>query len=404
MSDVVVIGGGPAGMMAAITASQYGHSVTLIEKNEITGRKLLITGKGRCNVTNNCTENEFIENVTVNPRFMYSAINTFTCADTMAFFENEGVPLKTERGRRVFPQSDKAHDIVYAMRRALQKNKIKVVRDTIQSVLCENGAVTGVKGRNAQYVCDAAVIATGGLSYPLTGSTGDGYKMARQLGHTVTPLTPSLISLKTKETLFFELTGLALKNIEIRLVDESGKLIYKDFGELLFTHFGVSGPVILSASAHVPKGKRTFLIIDLKPALTEKQLDARLLREFEGLKNSELKSAMRKLLPSNMGALLCEWCDIAPETPVNAVTKEQRATLISALKGLKLEITGTGPIEEAIVTSGGISVKEINPKTMESKLVSGLFFAGEVIDVDAYTGGYNLQIAFSTGYLAGSSI
>ena len=404
MSKVIVIGGGPAGMMAAITASQYGHSVTLLEKNEITGRKLLITGKGRCNVTNNCTENEFIENVTVNPRFMYSAINTFNCADTMSFFENEGVPLKTERGRRVFPQSDKAHDIVYAMRRALRKNGVEVICETVQKVLTEDGKVTGVKGKSKIYMCDAAIIATGGLSYPLTGSTGDGYRMAKELGHTVTPLTPSLISLKTKETLFYELSGLALKNIEIRLVDENRKVLYKDFGELLFTHFGVSGPVVLSASAHIPKGERVFLEIDLKPALTDKQLDARLLREFEALKNSELKSVMRKLLPTNMGALLCEYCGVAPSLLVNSVTKEQRGAIIAALKTLRFEITGTGPIEEAIVTSGGISVKEINPKTMESKHVSGLFFAGEVIDVDAYTGGYNLQIAFSTGYLAGSSV
>ncbi len=404
MGKVVVVGGGPAGMMAAYTAATMGNAVTLIEKNEKTGRKLLITGKGRCNVTNNCSESEFIENITANPRFMYSAINTFNSADTMAFFEGLGVPLKTERGRRVFPESDKAYDIVAAMRAALRKARVLVVHDTVTDVVSEDGAIKAVKCKGGIYECDSAIIATGGLSYPLTGSTGDGYTIAKKLGHTVTKLVPSLVPMETSNKDFHHLTGLALKNIAIKIIDKSGKAVYNDFGELLFTHFGLSGPVILSASAHMPRGERCSASIDLKPALDEKQLDARLLREFEGAKNSELKNVITKLMPSSMAEPFCKYCGIDSHTVTNSVTKEQRAAIVHGLKNLSFEITGLRPIDEAIVTSGGICVNEISPKTMQSKLVSGLYFAGEVIDVDAYTGGYNLQIAFSTGYLAGISV
>ncbi len=404
MSNVIVIGGGPAGMMAAYTAATNGSTVTLIEKNEKLGRKLMITGKGRCNVTNNCTETEFIENVPVNGRFLYSAISTFTSADTISFFEGLGVSLKTERGRRVFPQSDKACDIVFAMRRAVIKSGVKLVQDTVLEILEENGAVSAVKCKRETYFCDAVILATGGLSYPLTGSTGDGYKFAQRLGHTVVSATPSLVPLETENRAFHALSGLSLKNIEVTLKNQKGKAIFSDFGELLFTHFGLSGPVVLSASSHIPRGEKCKLCIDLKPALTEAQLDARLLREFDAAKNMSLKNVIPKLLPSSMAEPFCEYCGLDSHTPINEVTRQMRLSIIQGLKSLCFEITALRPIDEAIITSGGIKVSEINPKTMESKIVSGLYFAGEVIDVNAYTGGYNLQIAFSTGYLAGISV
>ena len=399
---IAVIGGGAAGMMAAGTASLYGAGVTIFESTDRLGKKLAITGKGRCNVTNNCQREEFLENVTKNPRFLYAALSEFSTEDTMNLFESLGVRLKTERGRRVFPESDKAKDVVDALRKYAESANIKY--EKVLSLRKESDEFT-VNTAKGQYTFDKVIIATGGKSYPLTGSDGSGYKLAMKLGHSVTNLIPSLIPLTSSSFLCEEMQGLSLKNVKISIKDEAEKIIYSDFGEMMFAHFGVTGPVILSASAHIRNYdiSQLKLSIDLKPALDEKTLDARLLSDFSKNSNKDLINSLGDLLPSKMISPFIEVSGIDPRKKVNAITKEERKALLNNFKSFEIPLTGYRPIEEAIITSGGIEVKEITPKTMESKLVSGLYFAGEIIDVDAYTGGYNLQIAFSTGYLAGKS-
>ena len=404
---IVVIGGGAAGMMAALSAAEQGAQVTLLEPNERLGKKLNITGKGRCNVTNNTDIEGLLANIPCNGKFLYSAFNRFNSADVMAFFEKLGVPLKTERGNRVFPVSDSAFDISAALERRLKALKVQVLRDRASALKIEDGAVCGVVGERGRYSAQAVVLATGGVSYPATGSTGDGYVLARQAGHTVVPLRPSLVPLVAKGTDCSEMMGLSLKNTAIRVLDtQKKKEVYSDFGEMLFTHFGVSGPMILSASAHMRDMApgRYRIVIDLKPALRPEQLDARLQRDFEMNKNRDFINALSALLPRKMIPVLVRRSGILPETKCNQITREQRRAFVTLLKAYPVEISGFRPIEEAIVTSGGVSVKEVNPKTMESKRIKGLYFAGEVLDVDAYTGGFNLQIAFCTGRLAANSM
>ena len=399
---VCVVGGGAAGMMAAGTAVMYGAEVTIFESTGRLGKKLAITGKGRCNVTNACTTQEFLENVTKNPRFLYAALNAFDTESTMSFFEGLGVELKTERGKRVYPATDKAKDIVdamqsYAAAAEVIYHKVKAVKKLA------DGGFSVIADK--EYNFDAVIIATGGKSYPLTGSDGSGYKLAMRLGHTVTELIPSLIPLESSSRICMDMQGLSLKNVAISIKDQGGKTLYEDFGEMMFTHFGVTGPVILSASSHL-RGvdiSTLTLYIDLKPALDEKTLDARLLSDFSSNSNKDFINALGALLPTKMIEPFVEVCGIDPRKKVNSITKEERIRILRTLKGLEISLTKFRPIEEAIVTSGGVSVNEIVPKTMESKITPGLFFAGEVIDVDAYTGGFNLQIAFSTGYLAGKS-
>lgn len=401
-SDVIIIGGGAAGSFAAITAARMGRTVTLFEKNEKIGRKLRITGKGRCNVTNNCTWQEAMNSVPVNPRFLYSAFSGFQPQDVMNFFEELGVPLKTERGNRVFPVSDKAEDIVDALDREVKSLGVKVIHQRAAKIIVDGNVCTGVIVGGKEYYSQSVLIATGGQSYPKTGSTGDGYKLAESVGHTVTPIYPSLVPLVSVEKYCGEMMGLSLKNVGVRLYDKE-KIIFSDQGEMLFTHFGVSGPLILSASSHIRKMERGRykIKIDLKPALDIKQLDLRIQRDFSENQNRDFINAVRKLLPAKLIPTAVKLSGIPAEQKVNTITKEQRKAFAELLKAFPITIADFRPIDEAIVTSGGVSVKEINPKTMESKLVSGLYFAGEVIDVDAYTGGFNLQIAFSTAYSAG---
>ena len=403
--DLVVIGGGPAGMMCAFTAAERGVSVVLLEPNEKLGRKLRITGKGRCNVNNNCDIKTFMANIPGDGRFLYSALNRFSPADTIAFFESHGLPLKTERGNRVFPRSDNANDVAGLMAGLCKKAGVKVLRTSAKQIITENGAVAGVMTGEGYLPCRAAAVCTGGLSYPLTGSTGAGYAFARNLGHTVSPLRPSLVPLESDDDFCAEMQGFALKNVTLSAY-EDGKLIYKELGEMLFTHFGVSGPLVLSASAHMRKmGSAEYaLSIDLKPGLDEKKLDARVLRDFEKYANREFKNALNDLAGRTMIPVLIRLSGIPEDTKVNSITREQRLRLVQLLKAFPVHVTGTRAIDEAIVTAGGVSTKEINPRTMESKLVSGLYFAGEVLDVDGYTGGFNLQIAWSTGYVAGNLI
>lgn len=408
MKKIAVIGGGPAGMLAAYYAAMYGASVTLIEKNEILGKKLNITGKGRCNLTNACDTQEFLANVHTNPRFLYKALNNLSTEDTMALFTDLGVPLKVERGRRVFPVSDKAADVSKALRDALQSVGVKVIKGKVLRVLAENKKVNGIEllldslKRGAHF--DSVILATGGLSYPTTGSTGDGFRFAESLGHTVVTPRPSLVPLVVKENYCKDIMGLSLKNVTASFFSENGKLLVSEFGEMLFTHFGVSGPIILSASAHLGNtDKAISLKIDLKPALDETALDKRLLNDFGKFKNKDFCNSLDELLPQKLIPTVITLSGIDPRKKVNEITKAERASLVSILKNFPLTVIGRRPIEEAIVTSGGIKVSEINPSTMESKLIKGLYFAGEMIDVDAYTGGYNLQIAFSTGALAGQS-
>ncbi len=402
MTDVIVIGAGAAGMMAAITAAHNGASVLVIEKNKEFGLKIGITGKGRCNLTNNCTLNEFMENVPTNPRFLYRALTDFSSDDTMEFFASRGIPLKTERGRRVFPESDSAQDIRHCLRRETEKN-CKCVRDTVKELLTENGNIVGVKTQSKTYFANSVIIATGGMSYPRTGSTGDGYRLASAVGHSIVTPCGSLVPLVCSGKICRDLMGLSLRNIGVRFVKD-GKTLYSDEGELLFTHFGVSGPTILSASAVIGKNYPVTMYIDLKPALDNETLDKRLLRDINDNKNKIYSNLLSGLLPSKMIPVFVSLSGIDPNKKANEITKEERRRICELLKNLSFTVTGTRPVEEAIVTSGGVSVKEINPSTMESRLVKGLYFAGEVIDVDAYTGGYNLQIAFSTGHLAGESV
>ncbi len=408
MSKVIVAGGGPAGLMAAITAAQNGNSVTLLERGKTVGKKLSITGKGRCNVTNDCDIQTLIDNVTVNARFLYASFNKFSSEDTKAFFEGLGVPLKTERGNRVFPVSDNANDIVGALKRAAARSGVTIKFDKkVTGVITEDGKAAGVSCGAEKMYADAVVLAFGGASYPMTGSDGLGFEIAKGIGHTVTPLKPSLIPIVTKEKWPSQLTGLSLKNVAVKLFDTvETEIIYEDFGEALFTHFGMSGPIILSLSSHIKQIEkdRYKILIDMKPALSEKQLGARLLREFSDSKITELKTVYRKLLPASFAEIFGRICGVPDTTHVSQVTKQMRSDIITALKNVELTVDSFRPIREAIVTSGGIKVSEIDPKNMQSKLISGLYFAGEMIDVDAYTGGFNLQIAFSTGFLAGNSI
>ena len=403
---VAVIGAGAAGMMAAITAAEAGAEVTLFERNDRVGKKLRITGKGRCNVTNNCDNNEFLSNVPTNPRFLYASLSRFSTADTMAFFEDAGVPLKTERGKRVFPISDRAADIVSAMERRCREAGVTLVHRRVRGLIIEDSSVVGLKYGDGEENFDAVIVCTGGRSYSMTGSDGDGYRFATEAGHTITPLHPSLVPLVAEGKLCASLQGLSLKNVSLTIkMAESGKVVYEDFGEMLFTHYGITGPLVLSASAHlsdITPGKYEAYI-DLKPALDEKTLDARILSDFSKYQNRDLINALDDLLPQKMIAPYIGLCGIDPRKKVNSITREEREKMVHILKGIRVKLNGFRPIEEAIVTRGGVSVKEIDPKTMQSKLVEGLYFAGEVLDVDAYTGGFNLQIAFSTATVAGTS-
>ena len=404
---VIVIGGGPAGMMAAGTAAKRGHNVKLIEQNKMLGKKLLITGKGRCNLTNACDDVEtLLQNVPTNSSFLYSAFYTLTNRQLIEFFNELGVETKVERGNRVFPKSDKSLDIVNAMRRYLTENNVEIIHDRVDDILSKGLNVTGVKcGKHGEIYGDRVILATGGMSYQKTGSTGDGYYWAEKLGHTICDIRPSLVPLKVKQDWVPKLAGLTLKNIKINVRNSKNKIIYSDFGEMMFAHFGITGPVILSASAHMRNmvTEEYKIELDLKPALDEKQLDERIRRDFSQQLNKGFRNSLGGLLPKSMIEVIIELSGINPYKKVNSITKEERLRLVRLLKCVELNITDFCDIEQAIITSGGIDVKEINPSTMESKLVSGLYFAGEIIDVDAYTGGFNLQIAFSSGFLAGLS-
>lgn len=397
--DMIIVGAGAAGLMAAGTALQNGKKVMVFDKNDKLARKVRITGKGRCNVTNDCDPAGVISACIGNGRFLYSAVHSFSPADTMGFFESMGMPLKTERGNRVFPVSDDANDIADALER--YSAGAEVMRKAVAGVLVQDGAVTGVICSGKEYRAPKVLIATGGCSYKATGSTGDGYRFARELGHTVVEPRPSLVGLTADSEDCAAMQGLSMKNCGLKLV-KSGKTVYEDFGEMLFTHFGISGPMVLSASAHIREEPSAYrVILDIKPALTEEQLDLRILRDFEKNANKNFANSLSELLPQKMIDVIIGRSGIPADKKCNSVTKEERKRLLGLLKTFEIEVSGFRPVNEAIITAGGVSVKEINPKTMESKIVRGLYFAGEVIDVDAYTGGFNLQIAFSTGYLAG---
>ena len=400
--DLIVVGGGPAGMFAAITAARNGAKVLLLEKNDRLGKKLLITGKGRCNVTNDCPAEEVLRNTPRNGRFLYSAMTAFPPESTKQFFENQGCPLKTERGNRVFPQSDRSASILDSLKQALADQGVTVKTGRVRQILTLEGAVSGVRTDGDEYTAPSVILATGGASYPATGSTGDGYAMAQKLGHRVIPAQGSLVPLETAGEDCRRMQGLSLRNVGVRLLDARGKVLYRDFGELLFTHFGVSGPTVLSASCHL-KGEGCCLVVDLKPALEEGKLDARILRDLELYQNRTMENALTDLLPRSMIPVVLDRLEIDPAMQANSLTKEKRRALVGLLKAFRVEITGKRPVAEAIITSGGVKVSEIDPKTMESKLVPGLFFAGEVIDCDAYTGGFNLQIAWATAFAAGRS-
>lgn len=404
---VAVIGGGAAGMMAAIFAARHGDAVTVFEKNAKIGRKLYITGKGRCNLTNNCDSKTVIENTPTNGRFLYSALNRFSPADTMRFFEENGLPLKTERGHRVFPVSDKAADVVDTLLHTAKREGVQITFQRVDELLIKDGTVIGLKTGTKELPFDKVIVACGGCSYPLTGSTGDGYRFARQAGHTVTTLKPSLVPLETEEIIPAEMVQLLLKNVALTVIDtrQGGKKLYTDFGELQFMRYGVAGAVMLSASAHMKEmsPERYRLLIDLKPALSEEKLEARLLREINARHRETVSSLLRSLLPAAMLMLFLSKAGLSPDKNCSEITRTERRQLLMLLKAFPLTVKGFRPIEEAIVTSGGVSVREIDPKTMASKSVKGLYFAGEVIDVDAYTGGFNLQCAFATGVLAGEA-
>lgn len=400
--DVIIIGGGASGSMAGITSARLGKKVAILEKNGFIGKKLNITGKGRCNVTNNCDIQQLMQNIPRNPKFLYSAFSMLSPKDVMDFFESINVPLKTERGNRVFPISDKATDVSKALEKELKRLGVKILEENATELLVQDGVCTGVKTNKNTYLADSVLIATGGKSYTGTGSTGDGYKFAQEVGHTVTKLVPSLVPIVAEEKYCSDMMGLSLKNVRLNLMDND-KCIYSELGEMLFTHFGVSGPLVLSASSHISKMQqnRYKIYIDLKPALSVDTLDKRIQRDFSENINKSFINSLNKLLPNKIIPVVAKLSGIKFDTKVNQITREQRLHLIDIIKNFPITIKDFRPLNEAIITSGGISVKEINPKTMQSKLVKGLFFSGEVIDVDAYTGGFNLQIAFSTGYVAG---
>ena len=401
--DCIVIGGGPAGMFAAITAAEQGSKVLLLERNDRLGKKLLITGKGRCNVTNDCSAQEILQNTPRNGRFLYSAMTAYPPEKVKSFFEDRGCPLKTERGNRVFPVSDKAQSILDCLQTQLRRSGVTVKIARVKSITTLDGAVSGVRTQDGFFEARKVILATGGASYPTTGSTGDGYAMAQNLEHTIVPAEGSLVPLETAGTDCQDMQGLSLRNCAVKLLNAKGKVLYKDFGELLFTHFGVSGPTVLSASCHL-KGEGCRLVIDLKPALEENKLDERIQRDLEMYKNRSMENALTDLLPRSMISVVLRRLEIDPEMQANSLTKQKRRAMVELLKGFSVEITGKRPVAEAIITSGGVKVSEIDPKTMESKKVAGLYFAGEVIDCDAYTGGFNLQIAWATAYAAGMAV
>lgn len=403
VNEVVVIGGGAAGMFAAITAARHGKGVLLLEKNDRLGKKLAITGKGRCNVTNSSSVDEVLKNIPRNGRFLQSCLHAFSPEDTVRFFEENGCPLKTERGNRVFPVSDRAADIIAALERALRQSGVERRRERALEILTKDGAVAAVKTERGLISAESVILCTGGLSYPATGSTGDGYRMAERLGHTVLPTVGSLVPLESDDAACGQMQGLSLRNTALKLLDGRGKTVYRDFGELLFTHFGVSGPMALSASAHLREGERYTLSLDLKPALDEEKLEVRFLRDLTAYANRSMENALSDLYPHSMIPVLLKRCGVDPAMKANSLTRVQRRELIAQTKAFTVPITGVRPIDEAIITRGGICVKEIDPKTMRSKLVSGLYFAGEMLDCDAYTGGFNLQIAWSTAFAAGTA-
>ena len=401
--DGIVIGGGPAGMFAAITAAQKGQKVLLLERNDRLGKKLLITGKGRCNVTNDCTAQEVLQNIPRNGRFLFSTLTAFPPERIIEFFNTHGCPLKTERGNRVFPVSDKSVSVLDCLQRELRRQNVTVKTARVREILTAEGRVQGVKTQEQTIPARWVILSTGGLSYPTTGSTGDGYAMAEQLGHTIVPGVGSLVPLETAGQDCQDMQGLSLRNVGVKLLSAKGKVLYRDFGELLFTHFGVSGPTVLSASCHL-KGEGCRLAIDLKPALEENKLDDRIRRDLELYKNRAMENALIDLLPRSMIPVVLRRLQIDPAMQANALTREKRHTLVGLLKAFDVEITGKRPVSEAIITSGGVKVSEIDPKTMGSKKVQGLYFAGEIIDCDAYTGGFNLQIAWATAYGAGMAV
>ena len=405
MSEIVVIGGGAAGMMAAICAARQGADVTLLEPSERLGKKLNITGKGRCNVTNDSACDELIAHVPRNGRFLYSAFSKWDGRDTMAFFEALGVPLKVERGTRVYPASDRAFDVSGALEKELRRRGVRLVRDRAEALVLKDGRVAGVKSDAASYPADAVVVATGGVSYPATGSTGDGYRLAKQAGHTIVPPRGSLVPLTSDDPDCAAMQGLSLRNVTLTVRNQKNKVVFQELGELLFTHFGVSGPLVLSASAHMRDWEkdRYRLSIDLKPALDEKKLDDRLLRDFAERSNQDFDNVLGGLVPKSMIPVMVRRTGIPADTKANSITKQQRRKLLETLKDFAIAVTGPRGVEEAIVTSGGVKVGEVDPATMASKLVPNLYFAGEVLDVDAYTGGFNLQIAWATGKAAGEA-
>ena len=398
---IAVVGGGPAGMMAAIAAGEQGAEVTLFDGNEKLGKKLYITGKGRCNVTNDCAPEDFFQNVPRNPRFLYSAIYAFPPREVMAWFEARGCALKTERGNRVFPQSDKSASVIDALRAELRRLGVRVLQERALDIVTQDGAVCGIETDGGFHKTERVILATGGCSYPQTGSTGDGYRMLEKLGHTIVPPVGSLVPLVEKGYDCKQMQGLALKNVALRLVNQKGKTVFEEFGELLFTHFGLSGPVVLSASAHMNEKDSYTVLLDLKPALDEQKLDLRLLRDFEKFQNRDFENALVELLPRSMIPVIVRRSGIPAEEKVHSITREQRRALLELMKRFPVEIACKAPVEDAIVTSGGVKVSEIEPGTMQSKRVRGLYVAGELLDVDAYTGGFNLQIAWATGRAAG---